>query len=336
MVSSGRCAPSSSKPSTGRSHREHLTRDGVRHRRRMRPPTLTVLVLAAALGCRFRTIRPVESFDVEASRDGSSTADAASVADDHAASAAHAADRAGQRPPLDVGCVGHGRGTHRGHRVVSTTAGVRFRGEGIRCEFSQASRGSLPSRSSRAAATVLRCCSVGRGRTRARVATSSAWTARRSTSFRASRVPTRRRAPRPGRGAGRARSATTGSTTTATASRAPSSPARTARRGSAASGGAASGRTAAWAPERPDGGARARTRSDRPPRSAMDSTTTATAASTSRSVATTTSPVPGRGDPRVPDGRPLSASPLRGRGAMDHARRPLLLRAPRPTPGPKP
>jgi len=186
---------------------------------------------------------------------------------------------------------------------VSTTAGVRFRGEGIQCEFSQASRGSLPSRSSRAAATVLRCCSVGRGRTRAWVATSSAWTARQSTSSRVSPVPTRRRAPRPGRGAGRARSATTGSTTTATASststatasRAPSSPARTARRGSAASGGAASGRTAAWAPERPDGGAHARTRSDRPPRSVTDSTTTATAASTSRSVATTTSAVPGRG-----------------------------------------
>jgi len=103
MVSSGRWAPSSSKPSTGRSHREHLTRDGVRYRRRMRPPTLTVLVLAAALGCRFRTIRPVESFDVEASRDGSSTADAASVADDHAASDAHAPDPTASDAATDLG-----------------------------------------------------------------------------------------------------------------------------------------------------------------------------------------------------------------------------------------
>jgi|GEM_PF-2003778 len=47
----------------------------------MRPATLTVLVLAAAQGCRLRTIRPVEDFDAAALRSDGSTAYRASVAD---------------------------------------------------------------------------------------------------------------------------------------------------------------------------------------------------------------------------------------------------------------
>jgi hypothetical protein len=62
-----------------------------------------VLVLAAALGCRFRTIRPVESFDAEAPRDDRSTADASSVADDRAASDARAPDRIAQDAATNLG-----------------------------------------------------------------------------------------------------------------------------------------------------------------------------------------------------------------------------------------
>jgi hypothetical protein len=60
----------------------------------MRPPSLTVLVLAAALGCRFRTIRPVEAFDAEVPLGDGPTADASSAADDHAATDARAPDAA--------------------------------------------------------------------------------------------------------------------------------------------------------------------------------------------------------------------------------------------------
>jgi len=90
---------------TGRQHCAHVTRDGVGYRRGMRPPSLMVLVLTAALGCRFPTIRPVEAIDAEVLLGDGSTADASSAADDHDATDARAPDPTAPDAATDLGSV---------------------------------------------------------------------------------------------------------------------------------------------------------------------------------------------------------------------------------------